>query len=99
MRVFGSSRLSAAVSAAKPKLDGVTGIIDQILADDQRMPAKQKHTAKRIFERLRDKYGFAGHYTIVKSYIHDRQVSAEGDVRSRIIRQAMLRSISARPWG
>jgi len=63
--------------AAKPKLDGFTGIIDQILADDQRMPAKQKHTAKRIFERLRDEYGFAGHYTIVKSYIHDRQVSAK----------------------
>ena len=41
------------------------------------MPAKQKHTAKRIFERLRDEYGFAGHYTIVKSYIHDRQVSAK----------------------
>ena len=63
--------------AAKPKLDGFTGIIDQILADDQRMPAKQQHTAKRIFERLRDEYGFAGHYTIVKSYIHDRQVSAK----------------------
>ena len=63
--------------AAKPKLDGFTGIIDQILADDQRMPAKQKHTAKRIFERLRDEYGFAGHYTIVKSCIHDRQVSAK----------------------
>ena len=63
--------------AARPKLDGFTGIIDQILADDQRMPAKQKHTAKRIFERLRDEYGFAGHYTIVKSYIHDRQLSAK----------------------
>src|ERR687898_822065 len=63
--------------AARPKLDGFTGIIDQILADDQRMLAKQKHTAKRIFERLRDEYGFAGHYTIVKSYIHDRQVSAK----------------------
>ena len=61
--------------AARPKLDGFTGIIDQILTDDQRMPVKQKHTAKRIFERLRDEYGFAGHYTIVKSYIHDRQVS------------------------
>ena len=63
--------------AVKPKLDGFTGIIDQILADDQRMPAKQKHTAKRIFERLRDEYGFTGHYTIVKSYIHDCQVSAK----------------------
>jgi transposase len=62
---------------ARPKLDGFTNIIDQILSEDQRMPAKQKHTAKRIFERLCDEYGFTGHYTIVKSYIHDRQVSSK----------------------
>ena len=34
--------------AARPKLDGFTGIIDQILADDQRMPAKQKHTRSTL---------------------------------------------------
>jgi hypothetical protein len=27
---------------------------------------KQLHTAKRIFERLRDEHGFAGGYTVVK---------------------------------
>jgi hypothetical protein len=30
---------------------------------------KQKHTSKRIFERLRDEYGFEGGITIVKDYI------------------------------
>ena len=37
----------------RPKLDAFTGIIDQILREDQSRPKKQRHTAKRIGERLR----------------------------------------------
>ena len=33
------------------------------------MPRKQRHTAKRIYERLRDECGFDGGYTIVKNYV------------------------------
>ena len=46
----------------RPKLDGFTGIIDAILEvdADPQMPRKQRHTAYRIFERLRDEHGFAG---------------------------------------
>jgi transposase len=36
----------------RPKLDGFTGFIDQWLQDDLSLPRKQRHTAKRIFERL-----------------------------------------------
>ena len=36
-----------------PKLDAFTGIIDQILRDDQHRPKKQRHTAKRIWARPR----------------------------------------------
>jgi len=62
----------------RPKLDGFTGIIDQILEADKDLPKKQRHTAKRIFERLRDEHGFAGGITIVKDYIlAARQRSAE----------------------
>jgi hypothetical protein len=43
---------------ARPKLDRFTGIIDQILDDDAAIPAKQRHTVKRIFERLRDEHGY-----------------------------------------
>jgi hypothetical protein len=32
---------------------------------------KQRHTAKRIFERLRDEHGFTGGITIVKDYVAD----------------------------
>ena len=37
-----------------------TGVIDQILVDDLRRPRKQRHTAQRIFRRLRDEHGL-GH--------------------------------------
>jgi transposase len=30
---------------------------------------KQRHTAKRIFERLRAEHGCAGGYTVVKDYV------------------------------
>ena len=35
----------------KPKLEPFTGVIDAILLADSRAPRKQRHTAKRIFER------------------------------------------------
>ena len=54
---------------AKPKLDPFIPVIDGILRDDKSRPKKQQHTAKRIFERLRDEYGFTGGITIVKDYV------------------------------
>lgn len=41
----------------KRKLDPFLPIIQQILADDRQVPKKQRHTAQRIFERLRDEHG------------------------------------------
>lgn len=57
----------------RPKLDPFTGIIDRILEDDRTVHRKQRHTAKRIFERLRDEHGFAGKQTIVKDYVRERR--------------------------
>jgi transposase len=54
----------------RPKLDPFIAIIDRILEDDSDRPKKQRHTSKRIFERLRDEHGFAGGITIVKDYVH-----------------------------
>ena len=51
--------------AARPKLDPFTGIIDGILTQDEGRPRKQRHTSKRIFERLRDEHGYGGGITIV----------------------------------
>ena len=57
----------------RPKLEAFTGIIDRILEEDRGAHRKQRHTAKRIFERLRDEHGFIGGYTIVKDYVRDRR--------------------------
>ena len=57
----------------KPKLEPFTGVIDAILEADSRAPRKQRHTAKRIFERLRDEYGFEGQQTIVKDYVREHR--------------------------
>lgn len=66
--------------AAKPKLGSLLPVIDAILAADQTAPLKQRHTAKRIFERLRDEHGFAGGYTVVKD-----DTTPHGSVRMRTI--------------
>jgi len=55
--------------ARRPKLDQWVASIDQILKDDKQQPRKQRHTAKRIFDRLREEHSFPGGYTIVKDYV------------------------------
>ncbi|MSO70381.1 MAG: IS21 family transposase [Alphaproteobacteria bacterium] len=43
--------------------------IDAILEGDRSVHKKQRHTAQRIFDRLRDERGFSGRYTIVREYV------------------------------
>jgi transposase len=57
----------------RPKLDPFVAIIDQILADDTSRIKKQRHTAKRIHERLRDEHGFTGGITIVTDYVREKK--------------------------
>ncbi len=53
----------------RPKLDPFLPVIHQILQDDKKAPRKQRHTARRIFERLRDEHGYGGKLTIVKQAV------------------------------
>ena len=57
----------------RPKLDGFTDQIDQWLLEDKSQHRKQGHTAKRVFDRLKDECGFKGGYTIVKDYIREKK--------------------------
>lgn len=57
----------------RPKLDPFIPIIDQILEADRVLPKKQRHTARRIFERLRDEHGFTGGITIVTDYVREKK--------------------------
>jgi transposase len=53
----------------RPKLGPLVPVIDAILEADKTAQPKQRHTAKRIFERLRIEHGYAGGYTVVKDYV------------------------------
>ena len=62
---------------ASKKLGSQMAWIDALLEADRSVHKKQRHTAQRIFERLRDERGFSGGYTIVREYV------AEATSRSR----------------
>ncbi len=53
----------------KPKLDEHTEFIDQIIAQDKQNPKKQRHTIKRIFDRLKTERNFTGSYQTVRNYV------------------------------
>ncbi|WP_419192778.1 IS21 family transposase [Kolteria novifilia] len=53
----------------RPKLESFLPIIHQILEEDGKQPPKQRHTVKRIVERLRDEHGYDGGETIVKDAV------------------------------
>ena len=54
----------------KGKLGPYVDAIRQIIAQDKLIPKKQRHTAKRIFERLRAD-GYSGGYTVVKDAVQE----------------------------
>ncbi len=58
----------------RPRLGPWLGIIDQILLDDQSQPKKQRHAAKRIWDRLKAEHAFGGGYTIVKDYVRQARL-------------------------
>ena len=53
------------------------GVIDTILAEDKARPTKQRHTTKRIFERLRAEYEYTGGYMIVKDYMRQSRIGGQ----------------------
>ncbi len=55
---------------AKKKLGPYLERIGQILKEDKALPKKQRHTAKRIFERLRAE-GYVGGYSVVKEAVRE----------------------------
>jgi transposase len=52
-----------------PKLGPFLPVIHQILDDDRKAPKKQRHTANRIFQRLRTECGYTGGKTVVKAAV------------------------------
>ena len=71
------------VSRARRVMTGpVMEFIDQILEQDRDCPRKQRHTAKRIFERLVAEKDYQGSYRTVSAYVKEwhqaRQCPCDG---------------------
>ncbi len=54
---------------AKPVLGPFLAIVQQIIDADRHAPPKQRHTARRIYERLRDEHGYPGCPSIVRDAV------------------------------
>src|SRR5512133_891310 len=57
----------------KKKIGPFLPVIEQILEQDRHAHRKQRHTRRRIFERLRAEYGYTGGYTAVKEAVRSWQ--------------------------
>lgn len=54
---------------AFPVMGEYISIVNEWLEQDEREPRKQRHTIRRIFDRLRDEHGYKGSYGSVKRYV------------------------------
>ena len=71
-KYLGKDDFSPEPPIAKTRTSIVTPYIDIItewLEEDQKHWSKQRHTAKRIHERLVDEYGFSGSYDSVQKFV------------------------------
>ena len=55
----------------KPKVGPYLERIGRILDSDKELPKKQRHTAKRVFERLSGEEGYRGGYTAIKEAVRE----------------------------
>ncbi|MFJ8944984.1 hypothetical protein ACIRG4_17350 [Streptomyces sp. NPDC102395] len=82
-------------------LDPAKGWIDEMLRSNLTAPPKQRHTNKRILDRLRDEYGFtAVAYITLNDYLRVRrpQIKEQTD-RARAVHPGPRRVLGGRPRG
>jgi len=52
-----------------PQLGPYQAVLAQILTEDEQAPRKQRHTAAKLYRRLRDEHGYPGGYDQVRRYV------------------------------
>jgi transposase len=57
-----------------PVFDAVRSIVDEILAQDQNAPTKQRHTATQIFRRLVAEHNYTGSYHPIQRHLQQRRL-------------------------
>ena len=74
MKDFNQPKPSAEPKQQCPKLDPYKPAIDAWLTEDKKHPRKQRHTAKRVFDRLRKEFpDFNCSYRTVDTYVIARK--------------------------
>lgn len=68
---------------ASPVLEPVRALVDEMLRADVEAPRKQRHTCRRIFERLVDEHGARVSYSTVVGYVGHRRPQIEAEARDR----------------
>ena len=56
-----------------PVLGDCAATIDRWLEEDRKVPRKQRHTARRIYDRLVEECGYRGSYSSVRRYVHRKK--------------------------
>ena len=79
MKVEDFNGVLSGKKASVSKLDPWKPKIDEWLAEDRRMRFKQRHTAKRVHERLLAEYGeaYRSSYPLVQRYLKEKKGSGE----------------------
>ncbi len=65
-----------------PVLDSVAALIDAMLREDLDAPRKQRHTSRRIWQRLADEHGMPVSYSYVCQYAGPRRAEIEAGHRA-----------------
>jgi transposase len=81
----------------KPRLGQFLGVIEEILEADKTAPVKQRHTARRIYERLRDEYGYTGCSSQVRTAVPGHGCARKRSSSRSATHRAAPSSTSARP--
>ena len=67
-------------AAPAPVMDPVATVVERWLLDDQSAPRKQRHTARRIWQRLQAEYAFQGGESTVRQWVQRNRLTSTGGV-------------------
>jgi transposase len=88
------------VGRSAPKLGAYRGVIDGWLEQDREAPRKQRHTAKRIWQRLVDEHGAEVAETTVRDYVRGRKRALGWPVGEVFVPQVHAPGVGAEvDWG
>lgn len=62
---------------ARPKLCQHKEWLDGILESDKKVHRKQRHTAKRLYQRLKEECGYTGGYSTVRTYVAKKHLKSK----------------------